>query len=363
MSELLENNIPIFWDINRTSTHNCLFNFIVGNRGGGKSYGAKKRAIENFIKKGEKFGYIRRYEKDLTKSFRQFFKDIAPEFPEYESRVVGDTLYLRRKRGEDEDDVWTDDDIAGYGFILSTADNLKSLPFPDIGILIYDEFIMKEGNQRYLKDEVTKFLELYETIARPGTPGRKEVPVWLLSNAITITNPYFMYFNLKMPKDDVPDKNGKFIWKNSDNTMLVENVKSEGLMALKRATKFGKIIKGTKYEGYSIDNEFFLDSEVFIERRSNGAKHEFNFIYNNNKYGVWYDYGEGKMWVSEATDPYGVTYTITMEDHSPNTMFLKSKTGSVCLKRFVDCYKLGAVRFENMNIKNITYEVIKMILL
>ena len=45
-----------FWDINKTMTYNALFNFIIGNRGGGKSFGAKERAIDNFIKKGEQFG-------------------------------------------------------------------------------------------------------------------------------------------------------------------------------------------------------------------------------------------------------------------------------------------------------------------
>ena len=61
----------MFWDINRTLTHNRLFNFIVGNRGGGKSYGAKKRCIENFINKGEQFGYIRRFKDDLKTSIEK----------------------------------------------------------------------------------------------------------------------------------------------------------------------------------------------------------------------------------------------------------------------------------------------------
>ena len=51
----------IFWNLRETLTHNMLFNFIIGNRGGGKTYGAKEWAIDNFIKTGEQFGYIRRY--------------------------------------------------------------------------------------------------------------------------------------------------------------------------------------------------------------------------------------------------------------------------------------------------------------
>jgi len=53
-----------FWNARQTLTHNVLFNVIVGNRGGGKTYGAKEWAIDNFIKTGEQFGYIRRYKDD-----------------------------------------------------------------------------------------------------------------------------------------------------------------------------------------------------------------------------------------------------------------------------------------------------------
>ena len=51
-----EIDTSIFWSARRTLTHNMLVNVIVGNRGGGKSYGAKEWAIDNFIKRKEQFG-------------------------------------------------------------------------------------------------------------------------------------------------------------------------------------------------------------------------------------------------------------------------------------------------------------------
>ena len=54
----------MFWNIRRTLTHNALVNVIVGNRGGGKTYGAKEWVIDNFIKKREQFGYIRTYKEE-----------------------------------------------------------------------------------------------------------------------------------------------------------------------------------------------------------------------------------------------------------------------------------------------------------
>ena len=43
----MESNI--FWDMRRTMSYNRFLNFIVGNRGGGKTYGFKKMAIERFM--------------------------------------------------------------------------------------------------------------------------------------------------------------------------------------------------------------------------------------------------------------------------------------------------------------------------
>ena len=74
----------MYWNLGETLTHNMLINIIVGNRGGGKSYGAKKRGIDNFIKNKEQFGYIRRYKDDLKEPMIQFFKDIEARYPDYE---------------------------------------------------------------------------------------------------------------------------------------------------------------------------------------------------------------------------------------------------------------------------------------
>lgn len=349
----------VYWDINRTLTHNVLINLIVGNRGGGKSYGAKKRAIENFIKKKEQFGYIRRYKDDLKKPMEQFFEDIRWEFPDYEFKTESDKFYIRLKPA-DEKQKWTKEDIAGYGFVLSTANNKKSISYPFITMLIFDEFLIEKGNQRYLTNEPEKLLNLYETVARPGT-DHPRVILFMLANAITVTNPYFLYWGLRMPTK--ADKNGKYIWKHKTRPILVEDVRNEGFIDRKKNTEFGKLIEGTNYADYSIENKFLLDDDTFIEKKSSKARYYFTFIYKDKQFGVWADFNEGKMWVSEDIDPsYSLVYALTIKDHKPNTMLYKAKQGKIHLKNFVENYKIGNVYFENMNIKNMCYEVISMVL-
>ena len=107
----------MFWNTRQTLTHNALFNFIVGNRGGGKTYGAKEWGIDNFINKKEQFGYIRRYKDDLKEPMARFFDDIKDKYPDYEFKTDSKYFYIRLKPA-DEKEPWTKDDIAGHGFVL-----------------------------------------------------------------------------------------------------------------------------------------------------------------------------------------------------------------------------------------------------
>jgi hypothetical protein len=349
----------MFWNARYTLTHNRLINVIVGNRGGGKSFGAKEWAIDNFIKKKEQFGYIRRYRDDLKEPMVQFFKDIEYKYPDYEFKVDAKCFYIRLKPTNPKA-KWTEDDIAGYGFTLSTASNKKSIAYPRITTLIFDEFLLDKGNQMYLADEPMKLLNLYETVARPGTQHPRVV-LFMLANALSITNPYFLFWDLKMPTKQ--DGHGKFIWKHPNRPILVEDVRNDAFIESKRQTEFGQLIEGTKYADYSIENKFLLDDNTFIEKKSGKARYFFTFVYKGNKFGVWADYTEGMLWVSKDTDPsYPLVYTLTMKDHQPNTMFLKNKNKAGHFKTFIENYKIGNVRFESMDIKNITYEVIQMTL-
>ena len=65
----------MYWNIKNSLSHNCLFNFIVGDRGVGKTYGCKKWAIEDFLKTGAQFIYLRRYQTEFKRT-NKFFDDI-----------------------------------------------------------------------------------------------------------------------------------------------------------------------------------------------------------------------------------------------------------------------------------------------
>lgn len=323
----------LYWDINRPLSYNALFNFIVGNRGGGKTYGAKKYVISNFIKKSEQFIYLRRYKQEL-KRIKTFFADVSQEFENIEFDVKGKEFYINKK-------------LCGYAMPLSTSKIEKSVSFPLVTTIIFDEFILDKGTYHYLNDEVTNFLEFYETVARS-----RNVRVFFLSNALTITNPYFLYFDIKLPYGNtIACKNDK----------LIELVQNEEFIETKKQTRFAKLIEGTDYAAYAIENKFLRDNKTFIEKKSGNCSYIFGFVYNGVTYGVWRSFSEGKLWVSYDYDKaYSTLYALTKADHTPNTLLINSLRQSRPFKMFIDNYKMGNVYFENQNIKNICYEVVKL---
>lgn len=322
----------MYWDINKSKSYNCLFNFIVGARGVGKTYGCKEEVIKNYIKRGEQFVYLRRYKEELKK-VKKFFDDIADQYEDLQLKV--DPPYFK-----------CNGEMMGTAMALSTAKVEKSVPFPRVSTIIFDEFILDKGYHHYLPDEVTNFLEAYSTIARD-----RDVKVYFLSNALTMTNPYFLYFDISPPY-------GKDI--KAQNDILIEVVRDDEYSDHMKKTRFAKIIEGTPYADYAIDNSFLRDDRNFVEKKSEKARYVFGMVYKGVTYGVWIDYTKGLEYVSNDVDPSNkLTYSLTLDDHSPNLMLLKGQK-SVLVENFIKFYKLGLVRFENVNIKNICAEIIKL---
>ena len=326
-----------WYDLGQTLSYNCLFNMVIGNRGCGKSYGLKKHAISRFKKKGHQFVYLRRFQEEIDETAEQYFDDIVVngEFPD-------DTIEYKNGC------YFVNGQLAGYAMALTKAKSYKSISFPLVYLIIFDEFLIEDnGYTRYLKNEVKQFLGFYMSIDR-----YRGCTVFFLANSVSMINPYTLFWNLSIPY-------GSNIVRKDD--ILLQLVQDDDFIRERKETRFGKLIAGTEFEEYAIENKFIQDSKTFLMKKTEKSQYYFTFFYHGEKFGVWVDYTEGKMFVSENIDPScKLMYAITVDDHEPNTMLLRQISKAVFFKNFIENYKLGNVYFESQKVKNITYEVIKL---
>lgn len=339
---------PIFWDIRKPLSYNCLWNYILGMRGGGKTYGALQWCIEQYLKEREQgrkwqFMYVRRLKAELDKLTimrgGRLFNAVSAEFPTHKLKAESNILYC-------------DDEVCGYAQPLSTASILKSDAFPDVWCIVFDEFIIdNRGTYHYLKDEVTKFLDLYETVAR----GR-DVRVFFLSNAVTISNPYFDYFHLDKPVNGDVQRFGK------SKEVLVQNFVSPTLSTMKKQSRFGKIISGTEYLDYAYDNEWLLDNEDFVAKKTQKCYYYVTLRYMDKWMGIWCDPDDWLFYVSDDVDlQFPHKYSVTTQDHKPNMMLMASARKLGFMKKLMDAYQMGAVRYESVKLKNAFRDIMRMV--
>lgn len=324
----------IFWNIEKMLSYNALLNFAIGERGVGKSYGAKKYVAKRFIKKHKQFVYIRRYKTELKQAM---MKNKTPIFFD---QIKNDEEVKGHKFSNTNDTMSIDGKVCGFAIPLSIANILKSSTYENVDTIIFDEFIIDKGNYHYLQNEVIALLDVIETVGR-----LRNIRVIFLGNAISITNPYFTFFDLTLPY------NSEYkLFK--DGLILVNYIKNMPYREVKKQTRFGKLIEGTEYGKYAIDNEMLRDSKSFIRKKSKSCKFYFILMLNGKHYGIWCDYQEGMMYISNDYDPNcPVIFSISPDDHNEQTLLIRTRS-SPFIKSVLEHYRLARLCFENQQIKN-----------
>ncbi len=345
----------MYYNYNKLWAYDALFNFVIAERGVGKSYGAKKSVVKDFLKNGHEFVYLRRYGNELDMSAPRLFKDIEHngEFPDYDFKTrKSHEQYLFEiypKTDEDGEVLGQEieNPVMGYGIPLSTAAILKSSTFDKVRTIIFDEFLIDNtGRRNYLKNEVEQLLDVVETVARS-----RDIRVLFLGNALQISNPYFNYFNLHLPykKEFETFKNG---------LIVVNYAKNIEFREMKKKTKFGQLIEGTDYGKYAIDNDFLLDNHNFIEKKSQKANFYFNIHIENKKFGIWKDIYTGKVFVTSKIIPDSpYNYTLAPENHTESNIYMTKRDPH--FRIIHNAYLNSLLRFENDQIKSYWLKTLK----
>lgn len=324
-----------WYNYDKLNSYNAHFNMVLTNRGYGKTYGAKKRGINRFLKYGEQFVYVRRYKTELKKIWK-FFEDIKHEFPDHKFEVKGTIFYI-------------DDNICGYAMPLSTSLVEKSNPYPLVTTIIFDEFIIDKAHLRYLSNEVDVLLELIFTIVRK----RNNWKCYLLANNISTVNPYFRYFDIRLKDGErfTLMKNGKILVERSTDDVFVEEMKE---------TAFGQLIEGTKYSDYAIENKSLRDSETFIEKLPlKNCTPYYCINYKDLKVQVWGCDTADLMYCNDKYVEGTPCITLSPDDHDENSIMRGKHIKITYLDDLIKTFQVGRVRFSSQDVKQTVYDIFK----
>lgn len=217
-----------FYDYNRILSYNVPVNILIGERGVGKSYGAKKYVIKQFLKNHSQFIYLRRYENELKSIFekdssnsKDFFDDIKNDFKKHE-------LVTKKRK------FYIDNECFGFAKRLTEAQDLKSATFSNVKTIIIDEYPIEKNKRYYLPNEGMILMGIFDSIIR----NRSDVRIFILGNAVEGIeySPLFTFFDLSMPyNSDIK------LFK--EGTILLQYMNNEDFRKEREDTLIGKLAK------------------------------------------------------------------------------------------------------------------------
>lgn len=338
-----------YYDYRKLWSYNAVINFVVGGRGLGKTYGAKRQGIANCIKRGEQFIYLRRYKEELKAARATFFADIEAEFPDWDARIFGSVGQIspRMVRKDTEDDnewkkrqknrQWI---TCCYFVALSVAQSQKSVAFPKVTLIIFDEFIIEQSaNVQYLKNEVTAFLNFYNTVDR----GQDKTRALLLANSVTIMNPYFAKWEIR--PDKMPEISTLY-----DGFICCHFPDSKDFQNSIYQTRFGKFIAGTEYAEYAVGNQFKDAHDKLIAEKTANAKYKYTLETEEGTFSVWYDMTLGTYFILAKRPGNERVFTLLPENMDKGK--IRVSLNEPVLKTLRAAFNRGNVEFEKPSVRN-----------
>lgn len=335
-----------YYTYDQVCSYNAVYNFIVGQRGNGKTYGAKAMAIRKFLRKREMFIYLRRYMPELS-TRHSFFADVQHEFPDYDFRVLG--IYAQCAPVETRDDKKRKWETMGYFIALTRAQHYKGLSLPDVTTIIFDEFIIeKNGVLKYLPDESAIFNNFFYTVDR----GQDKTRVYFLSNSASMMNPYFIAYDIQ------PDISGEFETReyNGDRFIVVHFIDASRFAESVYRTRWGKFIHGSEYAAYAVENQFSDAHHELVEDKSSNAKYHYTLETSKGSFSVWYDMHEN-VWYVLKKRPRGNENIVTLvpENMGEGKRFVAKNDPLIGSLR--TAWRYDRARFDTPGTRNIFTEV------
>lgn len=307
------------------------------NRTGGKTTYFGRLVVNRFLDKREKFGLLYRYNYELDECAEKFFKDIGELF------FNGYTMTSKKRAKGIYHELYLNGEPCGYAVSINSADQVKknSHFFSDVKRLIFDEF-QSESNT-YCPNEIKKFISVHTSMARGQGEQNRYLPVYMLSNPVSIINPYYVELGISSRLTDET----RFL---RGDGFVLEQGFVESAADAQKSSGFNKAFARNSYVAYSSESVYLNDNKAFVDRPQGVGRYMATLKYNGQTYGIREFAEAGVIYCDDRADEtFPLKITVTTDDHELNYVMLKRNDLFLFNLRYY--FERGCFRFKDLRCK------------
>lgn len=307
------------------------------NRTGGKTTYFGRMFVNRFLNKGEKFALLYRYNYELDDITDKFYKDIGSLFfKEHE-------MTSKRRANGIFHELFIDEESCGYAISINSADQIKKYShlFSDVMRILFDEF--QSETNHYCADEVKKFISIHTSIARGQGEQVRYVPVYMLSNPVSLINPYYTKLGISSRlKDDT-----KFL---KGDGFVLEQGYVESASVAQIESGFNRAFASDEYIAYSTQAVYLNDNSAFIDKLDGKSRYICTLKYEGSEYAIREFTELGVLYCDDKPDrSFPTRVSVTTDDHDINYVMLKRNDFFLANLRYL--FERGCFRFKDLKCK------------
>lgn len=309
------------------------------NRSAGKTTYFNRLEVNRWLKYGKKFALLYRFNYELDDCADKFFGDIRSLF------FRDKTMTSKRMASGIYHNLYIDEKNCGYAISMNSADMIKkySHMFSDVDSILFDEF--QSETNHYCDRELTKFFSVHTSIARGGGKQSRYVPVYMLSNFVTLLNPYYTQLGIGSRLQE----NTQFL---RGNGWVLESGFNEAAANAQKESLFNQAFGNNTYFSYITEKAYLNDSYSFIEKIDGIGRYCATLKYENEYYSIREYPERGIIYCDDKYDPtFPRKIALTTEDHQINYVMLKNN--DLFISSLRSLFSKGCFRFKNLKCKDV----------
>lgn len=309
------------------------------NRSAGKTTFFNRMEVNRWLKQGKKFALLYRFNYELDDCADKFFGDIKSLF------FQDKNMTSKRMASGIYHNLYIDEKNCGYAISMNSADMIKkySHMFSDVDSILFDEF--QSETNHYCDRELTKFFSIHTSIARGGGKQSRYVPVYMLSNFVTLLNPYYTQLGIGSRLQE----NTMFL---RGNGWVLESGFNESAATAQKESLFNQAFGNNTYFNYITEKAYLNDSYSFIEKIDGIGRYAATLKFENEYYSIREYPEKGIIYCDDKYDPtFPRKIALTTEDHQINYVMLKNNDMFISSLRSL--FSKGCFRFKNLKCKDV----------